>query len=558
MADILREYLIGLGYKIDEAGWRKFQSAVGRSLKTTTELGAEAAATGLAIAAMVERVARHYEELYYLSQRTDASVNTLRTYSLAAKQVGLSVEQMTAAQEQFSAAQRMNPGVAALVKQFSSATDKGEQLVDTVAGLKKQFGEAGYFAAARMAQVVGLDEPTFRMLWMNLDRFKAAQAEQKRLMAEAGIDGDKYGKDFVEFGRELNTFMERIAIAGQRIAHDFLPYVSATVRELNALLKAFNEFNKETEGKVGMAGAVATGALGVYLVKQVGMRLLGMGGAAAAAGGAAGGTTAATIGGAAAATAGAPITAAALAAGVILAQSTKPAQGGPDLYKLNPDTGQYEPTAALKKLMDENKGKTAAPEKNAAAAAPTGAPTTAAPPAGLNIGDVSGMNGELVERLRRMRSDMPADVGGFHVKSGYRSPEDQAREYANRFRNPYPVAKPGGSQHEKGEAADLKFDTQAGDQWFRAQMFKYGVTTPVAGDPVHFERTENRMAGGKHPFLGAALTGAPQPGADITLNQHTEIKVEAGPTATATAQAVLSGQDRVSSDTVRNMGAKLR
>ncbi len=51
-----------------------------------------------------------------------------------------------------------------------------------------------------------------------------------------------------------------------------------------------------------------------------------------------------------------------------------------------------------------------------------------------------------------------------HINSGLRSHADQERLYANRAKNPYPVAKPGTSNHEKGLAADLNIPEQ-----FRAQ-----------------------------------------------------------------------------------------
>lgn len=553
MSDVLREYLLALGWKINESSWNKFNAAVTRTGRNVAELGGEAVATGLAIGAMVERIARHYEELYYVSQRTQASVANLKAYGFAAKQVGLSAEGMTAAIESFAQQQRLNPGIAGLVKQFSGATDRAEQLVDVVDGLKKRFGERGYFAAARMASdLFGMDEPTFRMLWMNLDRLKQAQVQQKQIMRDAGIDADAAARQFTEFAREMNTFGERWSVLGQRIALDFLPYVSAAVRGLSDLLEAFTKFNsQDTEGRAGMIAAIATGGLGAYLGKRLLGRLFGGAAASAAGGGAAGAAGAAAGGGAgagaatvAATSAGALVAATGLTAGVILGASTRTAnKGEKDLYRFNPESGQYEPTDELRRQQGaERRG--------------AGRPPGRAPESGPAIGDVTGMNADLVERLRKMRKDMPPELGGFEVHSGYRTPEEQAKLYANRARNPYPVAKD--SQHTLGEAADLKFDTPEGARWVREQMRKYGINTPVPGDPIHFERAENRNAAARHPFLGTALAPADAGAGSVTLNQRTEIKVEQGPTALSTAQGVLDGQSRVNGDAVRNLGAKMR
>ena len=77
----------------------------------------------------------------------------------------------------------------------------------------------------------------------------------------------------------------------------------------------------------------------------------------------------------------------------------------------------------------------------------------------------------------------------YTVTSGYRSPERQAELYAARASNPYPVAKPGTSRHEKRQAFDLDFPL---DYWpfveylapFAGLAWGGRFTRP---DPIHFE-----------------------------------------------------------------------
>jgi hypothetical protein len=71
------------------------------------------------------------------------------------------------------------------------------------------------------------------------------------------------------------------------------------------------------------------------------------------------------------------------------------------------------------------------------------------------------------------------------ITSGYRSTEAQAQLYANRAANPYPVAPPGSSMHERGLAIDVPAD-------FVPQLLavapKTGLCQPYpADDPIHFE-----------------------------------------------------------------------
>jgi hypothetical protein len=71
------------------------------------------------------------------------------------------------------------------------------------------------------------------------------------------------------------------------------------------------------------------------------------------------------------------------------------------------------------------------------------------------------------------------------ITSGYRSTEAQAALYANRAGNPYPVAAPGTSMHEKGLAIDVPADFVS---TLLSVAPKAGLCHPYpVDDPIHFE-----------------------------------------------------------------------
>jgi len=72
------------------------------------------------------------------------------------------------------------------------------------------------------------------------------------------------------------------------------------------------------------------------------------------------------------------------------------------------------------------------------------------------------------------------------VTSAYRSPEKQARLYAEykAGRAPYVVAAPGTSRHERGLAIDMTTDNL---QWLVELMTILGFRWAGFKDPVHFE-----------------------------------------------------------------------
>jgi hypothetical protein len=71
------------------------------------------------------------------------------------------------------------------------------------------------------------------------------------------------------------------------------------------------------------------------------------------------------------------------------------------------------------------------------------------------------------------------------VTSGYRSPAQQASLYARRGSNPYPVARPGFSAHERGTAVDVPLAFVPALLSVARQV---GLCQPYPqADPVHFE-----------------------------------------------------------------------
>lgn len=75
--------------------------------------------------------------------------------------------------------------------------------------------------------------------------------------------------------------------------------------------------------------------------------------------------------------------------------------------------------------------------------------------------------------------------GTFTVTSVFRSYTEQARLYANRARNPFPVAPPGRSKHNLGLAWDMTGSAEALRQ--AGEIWKAAGGRWFASDPIHFE-----------------------------------------------------------------------
>lgn len=260
----LREYLIKLGFDVDEEEWKKFQGKVGQSAKNVAELGAVSVGTALAIGVAVERVAKHYEDLYYVSQRSGSSISMLKAQEFGFTQVGLTADQARSAVEGFAASVRTNPGIRAMFQGMgidtSDATKAIGQLVDKT---KARFGEQGYFVAERIAAMGGVDEGTFRQIWANREDEKRYEEEHIARQQRIGVNTEKLGDASRDYSRKLRDVRDEYSVLGDRVAQDFLPIASKVLDWVEGTTVAFTKVNNATGGWAADLGAVAIAAGGV-------------------------------------------------------------------------------------------------------------------------------------------------------------------------------------------------------------------------------------------------------------------------------------------------------
>lgn len=241
--DLLKDYLIALGFNIKDEQYRKFQAGVARSTKEVAGLGATAIGTAAAIGYMVEKAARNYEDLYYASQRTGRSVVALKAYEFASRMVGVSAETARGQTEAFYATLRTNPGMRGLLANLGG--DEAAGPGGLVASLKKKFGESGYFVASRFAQMFGIDEQSFRTYWLNVDRLAAAQADSIKRQREAGVAAEDTSGKFLAFANSVDHLQDNLQNLKTRFALDFVKPYTSVVQAIDNNVEAFNRMDKK-------------------------------------------------------------------------------------------------------------------------------------------------------------------------------------------------------------------------------------------------------------------------------------------------------------------------
>lgn len=119
------------------------------------------------------------------------------------------------------------------------------------------------------------------------------------------------------------------------------------------------------------------------------------------------------------------------------------------------------------------------------------------------------------QALMRMLQEAPAEVR-IGINSAYRSPETQERlwkealaKYGSEAEARKWVAPPGRSQHNHGNAADLKYLSPEAQAWVHQNAERYGLAFPLSNEPWHVELAGARDGHNHAPAnaLGAVSQG---------------------------------------------------
>lgn len=273
--DILRSFLVELGWKIDEEGFRRFDHVMARAERSSLDLGVMFGATALAVEQGVEKMARQFEGLYFASQRTGATAAGLDAMNYAGRQVGLTAGQMQGAVEGFARAMRMQPGLPAYLQ--SLGVDVAGKKVDDIFGhFIGRMKEIPFPIAARIAAMFGLDSDTLLMLEKNYGAWQQMEDERRATMKRYGVDVDQateHGRTFMVHLRELQSRFEAL---GMVIFEDFRPSAEWLIKWLDKGADEFAKIDRQTGNWLSTVVGIGAAAGGVSALAAMLTRLTGI------------------------------------------------------------------------------------------------------------------------------------------------------------------------------------------------------------------------------------------------------------------------------------------
>ena len=209
--DVLKSFLVSLGFKIDQSSEKKFNNAISDATKNIAKLTVALEAMALAAATAITKVAQQFDQLYFASQRVGASAGNIKAFSYGVSQLGGTAAGAQSSLENFARFMKMNPqGSESFLRQYGVQTrDANGQLRDRtklLSDLGKALNGKSFAVRSYVGEMFGIDEHTLSALGKNVDVF----ADQYRAsMKRAGLDPDKAAAD----GNKLATTWRQIGAA---------------------------------------------------------------------------------------------------------------------------------------------------------------------------------------------------------------------------------------------------------------------------------------------------------------------------------------------------------
>lgn len=263
MADqnVIREFLVSLGWKIDDKGERRFVETVEKSTKRVIALGTAATAAAAAVVAATAKMAAGLEEIYYASQRTKTSSQNILALGFAAGQAGSSANALRGSLENLARLIRSAPGSENLIQSIGVQTrDANGQLRDTgevLTDLGERLKAMPYYRAKAYADVLGIDENTLMALQRGLGEFSS---EYQAMLKEAGLNTEEATKDSKEFMNQLRLLGATFDILSKKAGSSLLKGLGGIVQKFQKFVR---ENFKEISYIISLVGDSTNGLIGL-------------------------------------------------------------------------------------------------------------------------------------------------------------------------------------------------------------------------------------------------------------------------------------------------------
>ncbi|HCI5300240.1 lytic transglycosylase domain-containing protein, partial [Klebsiella pneumoniae] len=232
-AETLKDFLISLGFKVDEAGARKFDAVVAGTTLKAIELGVKVEAAALSVVAFTAKIASGLDDLYWASQRTGATVEGIKQIGYAVSQVGGSVDGARGSLENLARFMRNNPGAEGFLNrlgvQTRDASGNMRDMATIFTGVGQRLSSMPYYRANQYAQMLGLDENTLMAMRRGIGEYMGQYNAMKKAI---GFNPDQAAAASNRFMTSLRSLSEAASMARDKIGSNLADGLAGSLDRL--------------------------------------------------------------------------------------------------------------------------------------------------------------------------------------------------------------------------------------------------------------------------------------------------------------------------------------
>ncbi|EQA1884647.1 TPA: lytic transglycosylase [Citrobacter freundii] len=217
-AETIKDFLVSLGFDIDEAGAAKFDSVLAGTTANAIKMGLAVEGAALSVVAYTAKIASGLDNLYWASQRTGATVQGIQSIGYAVSQMGGSVDAARGSLESLSRFVRNNPGAEGFLNRLGVQTrDASGNMRDMAAiftGVGQKLSSMPYYRANQYAQMLGIDENTLMAMRQGLGGFSGQYSAMAKAIGydsqQAAISSNRFMTSLREFGAMAGMARDKI------------------------------------------------------------------------------------------------------------------------------------------------------------------------------------------------------------------------------------------------------------------------------------------------------------------------------------------------------------
>lgn len=232
-AETIKDFLVSLGFKVDDAGMRKFESTLVGVTAQAVKVGAAVEAVAVSVVAFTAKIASGLDQLYWASQRTGATVAGIQAIGYAASQVGSSAEAARGSLESLAGFMRNSPGAEGFLNrlgvQTRDASGNMRDMATIFTGVGQKLSNMPYYRANQYAQMLGIDESTLMAMRRGMGQFSAQYTEMSKAI---GFNADQAAASSNKFMTSLRSFGQMAGMARDKIGSNLADGLAGSIDRL--------------------------------------------------------------------------------------------------------------------------------------------------------------------------------------------------------------------------------------------------------------------------------------------------------------------------------------